>query len=203
MAYRYRQRIFESGDFLTPPDWNENLAELVGEFNGALDRDNVPESAITEPLVVNQAFNIEQRDGYDGSEPAVISGDNMGWQDGDDSFDIGVKVIDIQVDGVAVVEWSGWWFWDDGLYPTTLADDIAIKFQITVDGVSVAESGFSSANRFYDSTYIVGVIPVQAGRRTFRVQAMNADITDAAPAFTSLINCTVMARELDVLVRLR
>ena len=150
-----------------------------------------------------QHVHVQQRDGYDDSEPVVLSGDIMDWQDGDGTYDNGVKTIDVPVDGAAVVEWSGWWFWDDGLFSTSIADDIAIKFRLVADGVTVAESGFSSANRYYDSTYIVGTIPVQAGRRTFRVQAMLADITDAAPAFTTQIPATVKARELCVLVRLR
>jgi len=129
MAYRYRQRHLETGDVLDPQDWNENMAEFAEEFNGYLDRDNVPADSVTKLLIKQNAFNKIEFSRDDGSNPVRLDGDVLSFQSTDvtggatDGNTLPSTTITCDVDELLIVEFSCWWewykdnAWADFMYP--------------------------------------------------------------------------------------
>ena len=47
MAHKVPESRMIDGDMVTPTEWNAEVSSIVGEFNGRLDRDNLPASVMT------------------------------------------------------------------------------------------------------------------------------------------------------------
>ena len=178
MAFRYRQRHIETGDILDPRDWNENMSELTGEFNGYLDRDNLPASCITAPMIEANTFNDIQSFS-DQTNTVELLGDNIKWQSLDSvggSTLLGQLTVTADVDCLLIVEFSGWWLWKNNgtaLGTTTLetTDPIVIRLRVTVDGFAIHTTGWFSASKTSNATHLFGATPVSPGKHTVDVEA--------------------------------
>jgi|TARA_Y100000310_G_scaffold123016_1_gene121769 hypothetical protein len=222
MSFRYRQRWFEGGDALDPRDLNLNHAEYADELNGYLDRDNFPADFITSDMLdakaCNEFFTSNVIAGV------ALSSDTPAWQRYDSSgADIHSVSADLTSDALLMCEWSGSWYWsydidtiDNKLPDTTLGSgnflrdptDCLIRARMLVDGTVVAESGFSSARRQWDTAYLVGAAPAGAGLHAVNLefQAITAFNTSSGTPFYYLSNdyeVTFMRGELIVRARYR
>jgi len=56
MSFRYRERTVVDGEAIDPHDFNDNHNALIGEINGKLDRDNLPEKVIDKTFVPDNTF---------------------------------------------------------------------------------------------------------------------------------------------------
>ena len=185
MAFRYRKRHIDSGDVMDPRDWNLNHSNYADEFNGYLDRDNFPADFVTQTMMeencCNKFFRAQSTNSY-----THFAETSVAWQSGSQkSAGSDVKFsqleIEAQSDALLVCEWSGVWRWTydasssdwNPIPDSTLKRDptnALCRFRMTVDGITVAESGYSSARRAYDGCYLVGATPVCAGRHVIRVE---------------------------------
>lgn len=172
MGTIYRVDWFETGDVIDRMDWLENVAELASEFNGYLDRDNVPENCIDEDRIVDNAFTTF----YSDPRTAAFTVDTttIVYHGVDQSGVIlNTKTIDAKHDGVFICSWGGTWAQTG--WAGTL-DAICISFIMDVDGVTVAETGWMSLFRDLDSNSLYGCAPVAAGVHTVNVRARVASL---------------------------
>lgn len=56
MAFVYKQLTAADSDMVDPEDFNTNMRELAGEFNGMMDRDNFKEDQFGETEVARYSF---------------------------------------------------------------------------------------------------------------------------------------------------
>ena len=147
MAFRHRQRRAQDGDIIDAQDWNENLRELTGEFNGFLDRDNVRELAIQTKHIKAKAFHEVFTDQ---SELTYSFGaKSFGYHGGDATGSHGINLLEFEadVDGMVICEWSGEWNFGNDKFneESTSADEIrpdhnnVVTYRLMVNGVEVAK----------------------------------------------------------------
>jgi hypothetical protein len=151
MALRYRQRYPQSGDILNPDDWNLNHKELAEEFNGYLDRDNLPQNCIGTDIVKNNSFTNVRNETSD--TDLDTTSNTVEWQE------ILSKSFDTRNDQLLKVELGVTWTVD----PEETSEKANSRFRITVDGVQLAVSGIMSSAFKQDSVYLCGATPVLAG----------------------------------------
>ena len=182
MAFRYRKRHIDSGDVMDPRDWNLNHAGYSDEFNGYLDRDNFPVDIITRDMMQSNCCNQFFVD-IDDETGRPLSSETVGWQSATDGGIVFSRITaEIKADALLMCEWSGRWSWSYGdsgysswntlpgsLLPRDPSNALC-RFRLTVDGVAVAESGFSSSRRNRDACYLVGATPVVAGRHVIQIE---------------------------------
>ena len=189
MAFRYQKRAFESGDVIDPDDWNLNHTNFAEEFNGNLDRDNFPANFIKKDMLAANACNQFWSTSSSTDSSALVSS-TTDWQYEDvDNTNISRRTIEVEADALLMVEWSGGWKWS---YDATDSDWLQVpgtessptsvtlkrdptstlcRFRLSVDGMIVSETGFSSARRARDSAYLVGAVPVVAGSHIVQLEA--------------------------------
>ena len=177
MAFIYRQNRVDTGDAIDPQDWLETQSAMVGEFNGNLDRDNLPENVITTEMIKNEQFN---RIFYHRIEPknkVEVGIDQTNWRAPFQTIE-----FDAPTDGVVIVHWGGTWNW--ALTSTLMSHGsqthhalpfMAAWFRVKVNGIVVSNSIMNSWFRKYDSTYMTGVLPVVPGRVVVDIQARNVE----------------------------
>ena len=170
MSLRYRQEFSEAGDVLDPQVPNANQNELISEFNGNLDRDNLPNAVIAETQIVSNAFT---RISF---APATTSfSPNAAlrtWQ----PIDNNVLTLTLPQDCLLICEWGGTWTWS-GTYTTgDYVDEDGVAYRITVDGIDVCVSQYFGASVPQNSTHILGATPVSAGTHTVQVEAFFARV---------------------------
>ncbi|WP_339863015.1 hypothetical protein [Thalassospira alkalitolerans] len=181
MAFRYRKRHIDSNDVMDPRDWNLNHSNYADEFNGYLDRDNFPADVITREMMQSNCCNQFFSDADDGSTSKIVPVTTSGWQyQTEAGVDFNTINAEVKADSLLVCEWSGYWLWSYDATSSTWANlpgvtlprdptNALCRFRLTVDGVAVAESGYSSARRARDSCYLVGATPVSAGKHQIRL----------------------------------
>ena len=180
MAFRYRKRHIDSNDVMDPRDWNLNHSNYAGEFNGYLDRDNFPADFVTQAMIQENCCN-EVFSSTEGTMTGIQL-NSVAWQAGGTDHPVGSLTEEIKSDALLICEWSGQWEWSYlvkgsgwGNVPnSSLRRDptqAVCRFRLMVDGVVVAESGYSSARRKYDGCYLVGATPVSAGNHVVTVEA--------------------------------
>lgn len=191
MAYRYRTRTPENGDIADPRDLMENLAALVGEFNGGLDADNIPEKAISSSQILVGAFTNLVSSAI--TDDVNFAGETTEWRSvNGDGGSVGTTLHELTItnntDTLLEVEWSATW-----TRQNFHEDDEAAAFRILVNGTEIARCQRSPRSRAHDHTYLVGTAPVQGGETTVTVQIKQwEDGTDKAHGHTT----TVKEREL-------
>lgn len=209
MATRFRVQRIETGGVLQPREgWLDNQNEFASEFNGYLDRDNIPASAINETRIVNNAFHDLFFDTVD----VVWNADGgvLGWQHEDGA---GVALPEISrflaFDSLLLVQASIWYQYSGG---GGLADQDAtiVDFRIAMDGITLDQTGPISRFHRRHGAHLLGVIPIPAGdhrvhldcRVSFDVAGTGAItlLDTATPGAPSL---AVQAGELVVLQRKR
>lgn len=181
MAFRYRKRHIDSNDVMDPRDWNLNHANYADEFNGYLDRDNVPAEIITRDMMEVDCCNAFSSDAESSDYGEPISCSSVSWQAGNPESPFSKLSLEIKSDALLVCEWSGSWKWIyfagsgswNNIPGSALKRDptqAICRFRLTVDGITVSESGYSSARRKRDSCYLAGATPVSAGNHFIQVE---------------------------------
>lgn len=170
MSYVYRQRHTSTGDVIDGAWWNANQNEFAGMFNGGLDRDNIEANTITGAMLVNGACVEVQYEEGGGVSTNMAATE---WQTVDS------YTLTADVDTLVEVDWSGGWTWNgawsrgvSGDATTYVADTVSIR--VTIDGVTVCESGPSEDLFSADHVALVGAAPVSAGTHTVDVQYLVA-----------------------------
>tara|TARA_A100001391_G_scaffold81417_1_gene53067 strand:- start:343 stop:1200 length:858 start_codon:yes stop_codon:yes gene_type:complete len=70
MAWKFKQEMVQNGQVIEPSEFRNNVNELIGEFNGMLDSDNIGFSAVDTPMIQRGAFtevyssNVDPRAAY-------------------------------------------------------------------------------------------------------------------------------------------
>lgn len=171
MSYVYRQRHTSTGDVIDGAWWNANQNEFAGMFNGGLDRDNIEANTITSAMLVNGACVEVQYEAEVSGDVATMTATE--WQT------IDSYTLTADVDTLVEVDWSGGWTWNgawsiaaSGDGTTYVADTVSIR--VTIDGVTVCESGPSEDLFQADHVALIGAAPVSAGAHTVDVQYLVA-----------------------------
>jgi len=162
MAFRYRERTVEDGDVLDPKDWNLNMAAFAEEFNGRLDRDNLPASAVGTDHIAFGACGSAVNEVL--SVPVVVSNDTTTWQTIDEDS------IAVETDALIEAEWGGHWSW------AGKTDDDAIGFRLLVDGIEVARAPLDTAR--WACVHLFGDIVLPPSTHTVTIQARVFDADD-------------------------
>ena len=184
MGQRYRQNFDENGNVLAPAMWVQDNNEFAGEFNGYLDRDNLPAATIAStdpdaslggPFNAIRAFNTD-----DNFAPDMTSTD---WQGGTGTGAAGVGYLtwtSLQ-DAHFDVHWSGTWSWN-GAYsrssntvaaPNHLDSETeydTIQLRLVMDGIVIAIAGPFEDGASRWGTYLCGAVQLPAGTHTLRVE---------------------------------
>lgn len=173
MAWRYRQRHIADGAIVTPEDWVLNNKEFAEEFNGYLDRDNLPNADIGKANVSAGTFNKVYTDQYDATDTFTTVQDTVEWQKTDaGGEELAVLNIDCPFDCLLKCEFGA--YWDVNLSP----NPAEVRFRITVDGISVADGGWLSSQRAQWSTHLLGAIAVSAGKHEIRAEVQVAEVDE-------------------------
>ena len=204
---------------MDPRDLNLNHAEYADELNGYLDRDNFPASFITSEMLEDDACNEFFFDKKTLTEyPAILDSDSVSWQRTDTSDStISSVTVDLKADALLMCEWSGTWQWayDHDSFANTIPDsdgsyrdptDTLIRVRMLVDGITVAESGFSPARREYDSVFLVGAAPASAGLHDIVVEfqiVVAYDTESGTPFYYVSDDYTVTVGNRELIVRAR
>lgn len=165
--YAYRQRHASTADITDGSWWTTNQNELAGMFNGGLDRDNLAANVITAAMLASGSCVKIRYDLDNGPDAATMTATT--WQTLD-SFDITPTT-----DALVEVDWSGTWIWNGAWSQAASADGStyavdAVAMRVTINGVTVCESGPSEDQYIEDCCALIGAIPVTAGTYTVRVQ---------------------------------
>ena len=186
MAQRYRERTPETGDIADPRDLMDNLSTLVGEFNGGLDADNLPDKCITNTMILQEAFIKIVSDASTASR--TFDGSTTEWRSSDGSNTINELNITCNTDVLLEVEWSATWS-RTGSAPADYDDDDAAAFRVLVDGTEVARVMRSPRSRHQDHAYLVGTAPVQGGKHRISVEIRQWTFgSDEAHGKTTVVN---------------
>jgi hypothetical protein len=202
MAFRYRQLYPGTGDVLDTRDWNLNHKELAEEFNGYLDRDNLPEAVITTPMVVENTFVKVHGDSEDDDVGTWVSLDvgTIGWQTEDGTNEIGSAEFFSPSDCLLICDFSA------TFHTVNNWREDFIRFRITVDGDVVGLNGPQSMSHVSMSMYVNGAVPVLAGFHIVKAEAQIGAIDGLSQGYRKVdvvTNAYVGARELVVIERRR
>ena len=169
MAQRYREKTPEEGDIADPRDLMDNLSTLVGEFNGGLDADNLPDECITSAMVAAGAFTLVTGNPQPSSS-VTFNGETTEWRNKNDS---GATINELDVtcntDTLLEVEWSATWS-RTGSSEADFDDTHIEAFRVLVDGSVIAYMSTSPRSRSNDSAYLVGHATVQGGKHRVSVE---------------------------------
>lgn len=172
MGFRYKTTYPSDGDILSPSDWVDSMAELAEEWNGGIDRDNIPESAV-------DGDHIPDGTVAEVTSDTEISGvalptKTTEWVDGDGTTVIGRVSLTVDVDALIDLSWSGSWNWSGVTFPNNYGggavDDEVLAIRLVIDGVEVARSPVHTYRRSYDSTALYANAVVGPGEHTAEVQ---------------------------------
>lgn len=173
MSFRYLEYpLPQSADMLDAKDWVRNINVLAEEFNGRLDRDNLPERAVSASHTVTGTFNSLTANTR--TSDITLSGDTNQWVDGDGTNKINELTVTSETDAILRVSWSGTWQWTPDVTWNVGAGNVTdrgIGFRLKVNGAVVAESPQHSVERYHDATHLCGVYPISSGLHIVTVEA--------------------------------
>jgi hypothetical protein len=160
MAHIHKQIELQNGDIVDPEDFNLDMRELAGEYNGMLDRDNFQEHTFNFRDIQLNTFNRIYTHSH---KDFKITNDTTSFQNGIMGF-----VFDAETDGTLICEWSGELIFPLPPSSSNLASPTAqfASLQMTVNGSVVAEINRVSGGSFRTAVYMVGAVPISPGRVT-------------------------------------
>lgn len=189
MAYVYPEDRIVSGEVIDPRPINRLLGRYYAEFNGMLDRDNFYQEAFTAakmrpftsssggaPTCTAPAVNTPGTHNYLGpfnAMKAVHSIDTMTIDEVERS--IGYQTIDdmtIQINTLDSIMCIDFWVsfeWDDFITKVALTQPVGgyVSFCITVDGISVDETGeIYTPSTTNGCAYMCPSVPIGSGSHT-------------------------------------
>lgn len=160
MAWRWTAQAIESGVVVDPRDFTRNQAEYAGEFNGRLDRDNVAEGAVTaaKPVVksIVEVFSNPQSgsplqqipDGQAGQWHVITAATTtVDTEDGE-----------IIVDADVNAQWEAYSVGNEKW-----------ACQLVVDGLPIAQTGWTHVGRLMTSQSMTGRAVVSKGQTTIQI----------------------------------
>lgn len=188
MSLRYRAETAQNGNVADPTWWMRNIQEFQNEWQ-FLDRDNLTESCITEAMVRANTFTEAFTDAK--TDTITLDRTSLSWQTSDVSTGDALHNVSASctVDGLMTVEWSGTYKWT-GTFTWTAPTWDAFMVRLTVDGIEIASSGWLGDGSQWGSIFLVGAIPVTAGTRSIRLEAMMANINYQQSTPTIETTCT-------------
>jgi len=194
MAHKFYQRYVQANDITDPRDWNLNQQDLIEEWNGRLDRDNIDQSVVTTAMIKGNAFSVIRNDSYaEGAADVVLEGGTTAWRTGDGTNTIGRIEVEFSSSVMIRAWWSAYWEWVEFDYivqggsGATLVTAVAIaRFRITIDGIEVSRIHKTHHLRTFHSGYCVGSLQVDAGKHIIEVQAKMFRLPDNAAIGTSV-----------------
>ena len=148
MAFRYRQRTPQPRDIVDPEDFNENAREIISEFNGRLDRDNIRERSIETTMITSETFNVVRSNQLFSK---VLSKNSQEYKT------VNTVEFELKYSGVAICEWSGEWEFSEVVMGVNPTDANIIDVGIYVNGVEACRLFRSSDSATIDCGYIVGL----------------------------------------------
>ena len=190
MAFKYVPYTFRDGEIIEPTRVLENMRVLATEFNGKLDRDNLPEDAITESMLEANALHEIQNIR---SFPNDVSGSNgeLDW----DKVVVGSTTLQATEDSVLICSFGARLKWTsvtatatfDYIDSANVADgseNIQVSqertaqayFELVANGTVISKSDNHTFLRIYDSLYLSGAFPVLAG--TVNIEVRMRVVTD-------------------------
>ncbi len=198
MSQRYRVERAEQGAINDPSPTNLNQNQFAAEFNGNMDRSNIPYKQITGTSVVAGAFTTVGAD----PQTSTVALDNTSttWQN------IHSVTVTVAEDSVLEVDWSGG-FAVTGATTVSTGGSDGLRVAVFVNGKIVASTGPILP---YICSSLPGVYNVQAGSVTITVSVMLAvfSVTIPSPGVWELLGPTSLAvtaqeRELVYMLRSR
>ena len=203
MAFRYRQITPQTGDFINPDDWNVNVREFTNEFNGHLDRDNLPELGISSASIKPKAFHEVFSDSQ--TTDFTVEEDQTRF------IDLQVIEFEIKQQGLLVCEWSGTWeFILPELDLHAVAGVQKVDYKISVNGFDICTLFHNNNLQTKSNGYMVGALPIEAGFVRIAVEVRTvgtiSDGIDIDGGFTLLNQPeegSVIIRDRELLVVLR
>lgn len=179
MGQRYAPLFGENNDIIAPDFFVQGMADLAGEFNAGLDRDNLPSATITSAdLTANVFFETF----YAATDTAYVPDmESTSYQNGTGTTtganNLGILSLDLAQDAQVDVHWSATWSWDgswsevgDGVRPERTNTVDTVTMQIDVDGNAAAPLGPFEDGASYNSVYGVASFQLPAGPHTLRVR---------------------------------
>ncbi len=157
MAFRYRKNSAATDDAIDAQNWNENQRVLSGEFNGFLDRDNLPESAISTEYIEKKACNTF----YAKAQPEyLVDGEGSHWRS------VISQEFEAQSDGVVIFSWgcSYEWLITTSMFSLLSASSEGLAhFRVLVNGVVASNSMNHTWLKKRETVYMTGAIPITGG----------------------------------------
>lgn len=164
MSHRVRERAIEDGDLLAYDDWNEFHRPYVEEFNGRIDRDNIPQDVIETSLIKANAFTAWHEDVQ--TTTLTTDGNRVDWQRGDGTDDINSLSGDAECEALLVACWNGYFKIAD-----TLGVSILCDMRLMINNIEVARMPqFDLEHMIYRSACMFGALPIPAGPWTAHVE---------------------------------
>ena len=205
MAFRYRQITPQTGDFINPDDWNVNVREFTNEFNGHLDRDNLPEKGITTASIKAAAFHQVH---------SVASGADFVLEKDQSRFiELQILEFETQHQGIVMCDWSGYWEFEEIQRDLQNSDLIQrLDIRMLVNGSEVSRIRTETNLKRTSSGYMVGALPVEAGmvKVTVEVKTTNEESTTVsgsgegfAYAITKQAGASITLKNKELVVVLR
>lgn len=180
MAWRYLDRLVESGGIVSSMDWNSPMSGYIGEFNGMLDRDNFPNAAVDYEHTTQGAFTKTSVSGYhDDGTPVFWGTGQVLWRDAGSGGLMPTKTLYLPVDCVVAVEFGCWFEWWGASAFAEGDDDVdrnehVVQFRVVANGDTVCESGIIPMFRNPWSVWLVGATVCSAGEYTFTAEARSS-----------------------------
>lgn len=175
MALRYRQEYNETGDVLDPQAYNVNQNELISEFNGGLDRQNILRQVIQRAQIVDGAFNAVRETSASGFLTADMT--SRTWQT------VISEGFAAPVDCLCIFEYSGYHTWP-GVYSGNNRLEDAVQYRITLDGTELFTSHFYGESVLQDAVYLPCAVPVPAGQHTVSVEILFSRVYQSSLQFS-------------------
>tara|TARA_S200002703_G_scaffold154445_1_gene157230 strand:- start:2650 stop:3252 length:603 start_codon:yes stop_codon:yes gene_type:complete len=170
MAFKYRQITPQSGDLINPDDWNVNVREYTNEFNGHLDRDNLPEKGITSASIKANSFHQVHSDAS--GEFVILEKDQSRFKQ------IQIIEFETQHQGIVTCEWSGYWIFETIQANLQSTSNIQkLDYRMLVNGTEVSRISTETNLRKMGSGYMVGALPVEAGIVRVTIEAKTTKAT--------------------------
>lgn len=175
MAFIFPKDRVDTGDAIDAQDLIQNQKVMVGEFNGNLDRDNLPHSSITSDMIKKRTFNTFIYDSMPTNTTINVFDKEPNWRS-----PIASKTFNAAVDGVVIVSCGAHWQWQgktiDLVTSNFGGDQGYASWRIRVNGHVVGKSLAHTSLRWHSSTYMVGTIPVVAGTVKVDIQVRKYEL---------------------------
>ena len=175
MAHIHKQLELQNGDIIDAEDFNADIRELAGEFNGMLDRDNFKDFTFNfRDIAPNTFTKIYSH------QKLKAQNDELKIENKTTSMQTGLMVFTFETnhDGMLICEWSGSIHFKNPPSASNSGSTTCqyATLQMTVNGNIVAEINKTTGGSFKHPVYMVGAIPISPGRIVVSINGRTADI---------------------------